>query len=140
AADVLADRIDGDDVPPSKVEAVIALLRIAGLRAEIAVIPSRPAGLVIVVPRDRSDSRLHAAPHRIEAIPEAAGRPCWVHDVAEREDHAVRILDERRDCRCPVRAIGDVPGGVDHPWAVIGDGRWERRGGHTGGWRRRMPA
>src|SRR5215212_324468 len=63
-----AHRVEGDDVPPPQVVGVVALLRIARSRAEVAEVAGCPRGVVLVVAGGGPGTRLEASPGRIVAI------------------------------------------------------------------------
>src|SRR6478672_7931621 len=65
--------VQGDDVPRSVLEAVVPLTRIAGGRAEIIEVCRSTRGLILMVPRCWTDSRLKPAPGGVETITKISG-------------------------------------------------------------------
>ena len=119
--DVVAVRVERDDVPGAEVEAVVALPGGAGRRAEVVEVARRVRGAVLVVADGWSRDRLDAPPGRVVRRPERRERAALVLDVAEREHRVVATRHEQIG-RLPLlagvrrvpRLARDVPGSGDH--------------------------
>src|SRR6185437_16140117 len=97
------------DVPGAEVIGVIALLRIAGGRAEIGEVAACARRPIVVVARGRPGPRPEPPPARVVAAGELLRGPGVVHIVSEREDRALDAIEERRGLLVAVaRARSDV--------------------------------
>src|SRR5262245_9364066 len=94
AANLLAVRVERDQVPPGEIEAVIARRRIPGRLAEIAEVPCGSGGAVLVVADRGSGDRLHAPPGRLVRGREGRRRCVLVLGVTEDEHRRVVGVDE----------------------------------------------
>src|SRR6185436_6782608 len=135
AADLLAVRVERDDVPAAQLIRVPARAGAPGLRAEVGEVAGRAGRPVLVVAGRRADARLEAPPRGVERVLEVGERAGRVLQVAERRDDVRPLaLDEARRVRLPAgeaRAplagrAGDVAGGDERRAA---DGRRGRGAG-----------
>src|SRR5258705_4020739 len=119
--------VQDDDVPGTKVEAVVALGRIARGRAEVAEIPGGAVGQVLVVADRRMDQLLELTPRLVEDGRVLLRGVALVLVVAERDDGRRLEREDLRGGRRLVavggralvggRATGDVAGGCDD-WII----------------------
>src|SRR5205807_7340113 len=104
-------RIERHHVPGAEVVAVVALPCRPGGAAEIAEIGGSPGGVVVVDPGRGAGARLLAAPGRVVAVGEVAGRAVGVDVVAGGVNGARDGVEQRRGGFVPGRAaVGDVAG------------------------------
>src|SRR5664280_1481617 len=130
ASDLVAVRVEDDDVPTAQPVAVVAAGR-SGLAAEVGEVWSGICAEVLVVTDRRAGPRLESAPERVVTIREVAPRSVWVGGVSDRRDGAWAALDQAP------RELGAVRVTV----ADIARCEQDQRGtGHLGGTRRRRAA
>ena len=88
--------VQDDDVPGTKVEAVVALCRIARGRTEVTEIPGGAVGQVLVVADRRMDQLLELTPRLVEDRRVLVSGVALVLVVAERDDGRRRDRSRRR--------------------------------------------
>src|SRR3990170_1442040 len=118
AADLIAVRVEGDDVPVADVEAVVALAAFARQGAEVREVAPRAGDVVVVVAERRAGDRLHPPPRSrvrpleraqlpvlVLVVPGGKDRP----RIAAHQQVGRRHLLARARARVVPRRTRDVP-------------------------------